>query len=633
MEKELCVSERNSKKINSLLLKIIGRSSLAVLLCSILSCADKTVEKSVENVQIAFIADAHFQDIYASFEDSDYSGIKIPNTETFVNIRTMNAQLKSTRIFNENYFAFIEALDDIAARGIKYVALPGDFSDDGQPVHVKGLRKILDSYSKEHGIFFFATTGNHDPVKPFTQEAGKSDFLGISGKEQIITSAVANLKDRVPGALTPIITSEIKKWGYTDILNEMSSFGFYPQKEYVYWETPFSNYAYEDYSFDNAKSASALKQRTYPIDAYNAQPDASYLVEPTEGIWLLAIDANVYVPNKVLSGQSNNPNDFSGASIGYNNVLLQKSHLISWVKKVTEEAKEKGKVLIAFSHYPMVDFNDDASKEMKSFFGATKMQLHRVPKEEVAQTFADAGLQIHFGGHMHINDTGVRTSDKGNTLFNIQTPSLAAYAPGYKILKIHSKTEFEVETVVIQSAKNFNSLFPLYEQEYAYLKETGAKNIWDKTILTTKNYKDFTKWHLMELVRLRFLPDDWPKEFSEAVLRKSGAELMVVQSDHPENIKAQLKVDNLVLEDFETWTGFDMIYDFYRLRSADELALSDIGANRLKQYEFVCQQFKKSENKTYQLWAQIFEKTRKGQPANHFKIDLKSDKITRIESK
>src|SRR5690606_4518111 len=108
--------------------------------------------------------------------------------------------------------------------------------------------------------------------------------------------------------------------------------------------------------------------------------------------------------------------------------------------------------LIAFSHYPMVDFNDDASHELKSLFGANKMQLQRVPTEEVAQQFADAGIQIHFGGHMHINDTGVRTTAKGNTLFNIQTPSLAAYMPAYKILTIHSNEEVEVETVVISKA-------------------------------------------------------------------------------------------------------------------------------------------------------------------------------------
>ena len=611
--------------MNKLYSKYIG----IVLLMILFSCEEK-IKAEVTPIQIAFIADAHFQDIYAHFEDADYKGIENPETGNFVNIRTMQAQLQSTRIFNENYFAFIEALDDIVARGIKYVALPGDFSDDGQPVHVKGLRKILDRYSKKHGILFFATTGNHDPVKPFTQEAGKTDLLGLGGKEQIITSSVKNLKDTAEGQLKPIITSEIKKWGYKDILNEMSSFGFYPQKEYVYWETPFSTYAYDEYSFEKAEEASHLNKRTYQIDAYNAHPDASYLVEPTDGVWLLAIDANVYMPNKPLSGASTNASDFSGASIGYNNVLLQKTHLITWVKKVAVQAKEKGKVLIAFSHYPMVEFNDDASEEMKAFFGADKMQLHRVPKTDVAEVFADAGIQIHFGGHMHINDTGVKTSKKGNTLFNIQTPSLAAYAPGYKVLTILSKTDFDVETVIINKAKNFNSLFPLYEQEYTYLSETDSSTIWNKDILTTENYKDFTKFHLKELVRLRFLPSDWPKVFADSFLTTSGKDLLLKNSRSTELLNAHLLANNLTLEAFETWTGFDMVNDFYKLRSADQLAFADIGKNRLKAYQFICEELKDVTDEKLKLWLSIFEKSRKGAPSNHFRIDLEADTIKNI---
>lgn len=36
------------------------------------------------------------------------------------------------------------------------------------------------------------------------------------------------------------------------------------------------------------------------------------------------------------------------------------------------------------------------------------MAVGKSSEEEVAKAFADAGLQIHFAGHMHINDTGIR---------------------------------------------------------------------------------------------------------------------------------------------------------------------------------------------------------------------------------
>lgn len=586
-------------------------------------------QPAIKKVQIAFIADVHFQDIFGKFQDNDYRGIKNPVTGEYANIRTMSSQLHSTRIFNENYFAFLEALNDISKRGITQVVLPGDFSDDGQPIHVRGLRKILDKYSKEKGMSFFVTTGNHDAVKPFAQEAAKTDFLGKDGKEQIISSSKTNFKPK-ENELEPIITEDIKNWGYKETLNEMAGFGFFPQKNYLYWETPFSDYKYENYNFEKALAASVLQKRIYSLKNTNLSlPDASYLVEPVKGIWLLAIDANAYVPNEKLSGLLDNPHDFSGASIGYNNVLIYKNHLIDWVKKVSVEAKQKGKILIAFSHYPMVDFNDDASPEMKLLFGSNKMQLSRVPNEDVAQIFADAGIQIHFGGHMHINDTGVRTTTKGNTLFNIQTPSLAAYKPAYKILSIHSNSELEVETVVVGSVPKFNSLFPFYEQEYAHLQNIKSPNVWNKDILKSKDYEGFTQWHLKELVRLRFLPEDFPVAFLASILKLSGNDLLQINKENSA-IEKQVWANNLTLQDFETWTGFDMIFDFYRLKNADELAMPEIGSKRLKQYQMVCEQLEKSGNDQLVLWSKIMLKSMNGQPSNHFKINLKTNQIQRI---
>lgn len=591
--------------------------------------ACKSQQTKTKDVQIAFIADAHLQDIFAKFEDNDYQGIPNPVTGEYANIRTMNAQLHSTRIFNENYFAFLEALNDIAKRGIKQVALPGDFSDDGQPVHVRGLRKILNQYADKYGMSFFVTTGNHDVVKPFAQDAIKTDFLGKDGKEQIISSSKNNLPKH-KNQLEPIITADIKNWGYKETINEMQAFGFFPQKNYLYWETPFSDYKYEEYSYEKALAESDLEKRTYSVKNTNLfLPDASYVVEPVKGVWLLAIDANAYVPNEKLSGLPNDPNDFSGANIGYNNVLIYKSHLIEWVKKVAAEAKQKGKTLIAFSHYPMIDFNDDASPELKSLFGSNKMQLSRVPNEEVAQIFADAGVQVHFGGHMHINDTGIRTTPKGNTLFNIQTPSLAAYMPGYKILTIHPDAVLEIETVVIDKVSKFNSLFPFYKQEYAHLKQIKNSDIWNKEILNTKDYEGFIKWHLKELVRLRFLPEDFPAEFSASLLKLSGVDLAYINKNNTE-VEAAMKANSLKSRDFESWTGFDMIFDFYRLKNADELAIPEIGANRLKQYKIVCGQLEKSSNEKLVLWSRIFLKTMNGKPSNHFKISLKMNQIERI---
>jgi len=611
-----------------------------------------------KNLRIAFLADVHLQDLYGSFEDNEYVGIVNPKNGKQTLLRTMESQLHSTRIFNENYFAFLAALDDIAKRDIHLVALPGDYSDDGQPIHIRGLRKILDEYSKKYNIEFFITTGNHDPVGPFAQESGKNDFLESNGKNQPIYSkeGIYTSKEK---ELPAVITKDISKMGYLEITSHLKDFGFFPKENYKFWATPFSTYSSENYDFANAKKEAVLKNRTYEIQKGFTVPDVSYVVEPVDGIWLLAIDGNVYIPKS-----NNNPEDpknYSGADLGYNNVLSHKKHLIDWVHKITEEAKKKGKTVIAFSHYPMVEFNDDASAEIESLMGKGKWQLNRIPKEEVAQTFADAGLKIHFGGHMHINDTGIRESKKGNILVNIQTPSLAAYIPAYKLLTIKSGEIAEVETIIIDNVPRFDELFGLYKMEYEYLKSQNAPILWNNEILNTKTYHEFTDFHLKELVRLRFLPEDWPADFSNFLSTISGEDLLVISNlktnvnfdellknrtnfkedwaNAKKETKKQLKLHNLKLSSFQQWKGIDLIIDFYRIRSADKLAVLDIGKERIQQYQLISdcffKNYEENKNDTTQkqlsLFLTILNKFLNGAPADHFSVDLKSGKFLEIQ--
>ncbi|TYP99294.1 calcineurin-like phosphoesterase family protein [Tenacibaculum adriaticum] len=609
----------------------IYKSYLVIFVLFLFSCSTKKENQKNVPVQIAFMADVHLQDIYAHFSDTDYKGIENPSTGKYNTIRTMDSQLHSTRLFNENYFAFLAALDDVVKRGVKIVALPGDFTDDGQLVNVKALRKILDSYAKKHQIQFFITTGNHDPVRPFAQNAGKTDFLAENGGNQIIVSSSDLIPTSLKGDPAPVITADIKELGYEGIAKELANFGFFPKEEFQYWETPFSNYTYDTYNFKEASTEGQLKHRTYEIGKEKLEiPDVSYLVEPIDGVWLLAIDANVYLPKEELSGTANNPKNFGGASNnGYNSVLKQKKHLIRWVKKIATEAKKHHKKLVAFSHYPMVEFNDGASKELKQLFGEDKMQLKRVPAEEVAQVFADAGLKLHFGGHMHINDTGVRTTFKGNTIFNIQTPSLAGYMPAYKLLTFHSNEKVEVETVPLTSVENFRELLPLYKIEHDYLTAKGSIIIWNENILAADSYISFTDWHLKELIRLRFLPEDWPIDFSELLQESTGKDLFLTSKNQEDSnkIKELLQSYNLVLEDLEAWNGKDMVYDYYRIKLADELVFNVIGDKRLLQYKLVSKKLNMSEDGRLVLWAEIFEKSMNGKPSDNFIIDLVSDSI------
>ncbi|WP_449388900.1 metallophosphoesterase family protein [Chryseobacterium lineare] len=574
-------------------------------------------------VQIAFLSDVHFQDLYGSFSDNDFKGIINPRTGKEAILRTMDTQLHSTRIFNENYFALLKALDDIAKKDIKIVAMPGDFSDDGQAYNLRGLHKILEQYLQKYGIEFYMTTGNHDPVGPFRQDAGKDDFLGQDGYPIGIYS-----KEGVKKSGNIIITKDIAESGYLEILNELKDFGFYPKKQDLFWGTPFTKYSLKDYSYEKALQGADYTQRMYNVSEGFPVPDLSYVAEPVQGVWLMAIDGNTYIPKNTKENPTNAEN-YKGAGIGYNNVLTHKKHLIEWVKKTMEEARRNGKTVIAFTHYPMIDFNDGATKEIKDLLGEKKWQMERVPEEQVAQAFAEAGLQIHFAGHMHINDTGIRKIN-GRMLVNIQVPSLAAYIPAYKVLTIQSPDKMEVRTEVLNDVPRFDELFPLYEKEYEVLQKDGRKTVWNKDILKSASYHDFMLFHLKELVRLRMIPGDWPKDFIEKTKEFTGEDLLLLVQTNK-----QLQETRIHKEAFKKWKMEDLIFDLYKFQSADELAKKDIPGERLQQYMMLEKLFSKYEGDDPMILNlksvfKVLSLLYTGDPADHFEIDLKTSSVNRL---
>lgn len=573
--------------------------------------------------QIAFLPDVHFHDVYAEFNDGSFKGLPHTSVNNAATIRTMAAQLQSTRLFNENYFALRAALDDLVRRKVKLVVLPGDFSDDGQSVHIRGLKRILQQYSTSHGLRFLLTLGNHDPVRPYAHAAGKADYLGPDSRPLAIFSPGS--EPCSTSGKKVICTEEVKELGYLELMTELSDFGFYPKAGDLYWETPYSHYTSSTYNYSEALAQSDLTKRQFEIcqqgaggiykkpDYNNCHliPDASYLVEPVEGVWLLAIDANVYKPKAGYRGKGNEAAAFEGSgNAGYNTMFDYKPQVMAWVKQVAARAKAQGKTLITFSHYPMIEFYQGQTQHIATLLGEDRGQLSRSPKAHISHRLADLGVQLHIGGHMHLNNTAVAHSDSGNSLVNIQAPSLAAYIPAYKLLTLTGPEQVKVQTIVLNEVPGFNQLFEHYQQEWQQLKQ-DKQPLWDASILQSKNYREFANGHLRELTRLRFLPNDWPDELRQLLLSLNGEQMLVLAqlnskvrlgefsptllkqlSQSPQwqqarqQAKTQASAAGIKLEDLASWTGFDLVLDFYRLQNAGELALPDISPARLKEYGF-----------------------------------------------
>ncbi|WP_425637833.1 metallophosphoesterase family protein [Algoriphagus yeomjeoni] len=586
--------------------------------------------QSSAEVKIAFLSDIHLQDVYADLQSPDFPGVLNPKTGKYATIRTMKSQINSTRLFNENYFAFISALEDLKKKEIQLVILPGDFTDDGQPMNVLVLKKILDHYARNFGMRFYVTTGNHDPVKPFGGIAGKRDFLGVDGSEQAIAGTVDLYKNT-----DAAISDQINYWGYPEITQALAAYGFFPSTQDVFWAHPFEELDYDSYSFDQAEASSNLENRVYPAgDSGLFLPDASYLVEPVDGIWLLALDGNVYTHSE--------EGNWSGSSVGFNQAVNHKNHQLDWIRKVTAEAEKRGKALISFSHYPLVDFHDGASTEMKSIFGPSKFQLERVPTSETSELYAAAGINIHFAGHMHINDTGIYQDQSTTyTMYNIQVPSLAAFPPAYKTATITSQENFEIETIPLTEVDHMNEFFDLYRMEHRWLLENQDPGIWDTTILASKDYLEYTRNHLRELTKSRFIPSDWPENLAILLENLSPKELILWSK--MDEIKSdrflQEKLRTLQINSRGMNPKHSIIDDFYLLKNGDELGKNLIPEDRLSFYEELITSLSKKTfsssvqnlNRELIQFFAIFEKLYQSNPSDHFSIDLKNNTIKKIQ--
>lgn len=670
---------------------------------------------SAANPSIAFMTDVHFENVYGDFKNPQFAGIPTKDGRN-ATIRTMYAQLTSTRLFNENYFAFRAALDDAYAKGIRHVALPGDYSDDAQPINVDGIADILKEYQAK-GMRFFIAPGNHDPNEPYDdQEAGKSDFLTKDGKEQKVYATYnAACKAKDP---TVVCTDQLMEQGYEKLVAKLADFGFMPNKNDLLWETPFSKYADGKYSYDQAAAQAALKNRQYEIcaegegGAYRTAGEAklgkaytrcapmfdtSYLVEPVKGVWLLAIDANVYVPNSNFDPA--NPQNFKGydgaGNAGWNKVLTHKAHLVDWIRTVAARAKAEGKQLMAFSHYPTMDFYANQTDAMKAVFKPGAFQTARVPEAATTAALAATGLRLHIGGHMHFNGTNDYSDAAGNYLANVQSPSLAVYGAAYKIVTYKDLDTVDVQTVPLNAVPRFNEMFPYYQVENDYLKgSTAAADVakrWDRGILDSATYGDFTRTYFGELSRLRFMDEYWPCEMKEAAMNLNGKQMLILSQLQTRVTLAQLKdapnvlplsascatagapaaggaaasqlaadwqeataradklatAAGLKLDDFAKITAYDFYGDFHRTVYAGELALRDMGSQRVSQYKVLMAAFPANpaavmrvgtalsdqnpvqvpfQNQFKQVFA-IFKGLGSGKPSDHFTVDLKGRKI------
>ena len=573
---------------------------------------------------IAVIADAHFHDLYG---DYDFDGIDVGGRKMAA--RRLTDTVRSTRVFNESYYALSGALDEVVTRGIKYVVLLGDYSDDGQIATLGALRRLLDSYNRDHGLIFIATPGNHDIFGPNGKHHAKR-LLNPDGTYTIIASDDEFVDDDADGM---VVTNKMYCSGYPAGLQALPDIGFFRRPSDLHWETPFGGHD------DPAK-------RLYSVcsdDGLNHYRlmDASYLIEPVSGLWLLMIDANVFEPRNGVFAEGDAGAFVDSTNAGWNAMLKHKRFVLDWAKDVAGRARRDGKQLLTFSHYPLLDMLNGTAEDERSLMGET-ISTKRTPTDEVASAAIDAGMGIHFSGHLHVNDTALVQHGK-DYLVNIGVPSLVAFPPAFKVITL-DKADLKVETVSIDDLPIDPDINRQYRIE---INVTGKKT---GLMLDATDYGDFLSEHVDQLVVHRYLRREWPKNMARTMPLLNLGDLYVLsQCEQPfpvEDTVALIRAERAretsghynenAIEQLDSIPVLGLLGDWYRLRMGSEMALNRISPDRLAAYRLLIEIYGRSSaleiGGAQEKFARIFRMMGRylsDLPSRGFLVDLTSGSIMR----
>lgn len=506
--------------------------------------------------KLAVIADPHYHEIFPGY---GIEGVVVEG-QPGACLRSRADSAASTRIFNESYLALPAVLDACVAEGIHTVLIAGDLTDDGQLATMQAALALLDRYERQHGMRFFLTPGNHD-VYGMSGRHHAKDFLSADGTTITVASDPAHRG--APGR-TVVHDPRMVCNGYGALVPLWGRHGLMRRPEDIHWESPFGQ--------DEAPEARMFEMRSPDGQTVHRQIDASYLVEPEPGLWILSIDANVFEPR---NGRRDNtdPSAFKDSTnAGWNAMLRLKPFILDWMADVAERARREGKTLVCFSHYPAIDPYDDTLESEVLLFGQTQA-IKRIPHAATAQAVCATGIGTHFSGHLHVNDTQTLVH-AGKSLTNIALPSPVAFPPAYCLVTAQLGTiAADMRTL---SFAGFDRFFPYYRVE---ARRTGQDTQW----LEASTYPEFLHGHVSELVRHRYLPREWPPELAAFLDGRSVDDLFALA-----RIEAPIgpEAADRLLPRSKTGgiSAMDLVVDWYLARKGSALALDYIAPHRLETY-------------------------------------------------
>lgn len=115
---------------------------------------------------------------------------------------------------------------------------------------------------------------------------------------------------------------------------------------------------------------------------------------------------------------------------------------MQWALDEIKKAHQDGQYIFAMTHYPLLPFSP-----IMNIIGDAKL----TDWEKTAQTFADAGLDLIFTGHMHAQAVTDYTTKNGNTITDVQTGCFVGCPCAYRKVTFKDKNTVDIKSYTIES--------------------------------------------------------------------------------------------------------------------------------------------------------------------------------------
>jgi len=180
-------------------------------------------------------------------------------------------------------------------------------------------------------------------------------------------------------------------------------------------------------------------------DALQRDPNSlSYVAELQPGLWLLALDSNLYREN-VEDKESVTDGKFSAETL-------------MWIEKMLGQAAKENKAVIVMMHHGIMEHYAGQQKN----YGEYIVDDY----EEVAKLLANYNARLVFTGHYHAQDITEKKYDNGKFVFDIETGALVTYPCPFRVVTIDKDQIATIVSERVTSIASHPDNFPAYAKQY-----------------------------------------------------------------------------------------------------------------------------------------------------------------------